>query len=102
MIAGNQQDILDILGASFETLDKKQADQLGIEGGVVVKELNGGILKNQTGISEGFIITGINNEKVTTIDDLRKALKHQEGGVMMEGIYENYPGELFFAFGLPD
>ncbi len=102
LLTDNQQDIQDILGASFETLDKKQAEQLGIEGGVVVKELNGGILKNQTGISEGFIITGINNEKVTTVDDLRKALKHQKGGVMMEGIYENYPGELFYAFGLPD
>jgi len=102
LIAGNQQDILDILGASFETLDKKKADQLGIEGGVVVKELNGGILKNQTNISEGFIITGISNEKISSIEDLRKALKHQKGGVMMEGIYENYPGELFFAFGMPD
>jgi len=102
LIASNQQDILDLLGASFKTLDKEKADQLDIEGGVVVKELHGGILKNQTRISEGFIITGINNKKVSSVDDLRKALKHQEGGVMMEGIYENYPGELFFAFGLPD
>ncbi|KPL16203.1 MAG: serine protease [Bacteroides sp. SM23_62] len=102
LISSDQQDILDILGASFETLDKDKADQLGIEGGVIVKELNGGILENQTGISEGFIITGINNEKITTVDDLRKALKHQKGGVMLEGIYENYPGVLFYAFGLPD
>ena len=102
LITGNQQDILDILGASFQTLDKGKADQLGIEGGVVVKELNRGILKNQTDISEGFIITGINNEKVSSVDDLKKALKHQKGGVMLEGIYENYPGVLFYAFGLPD
>jgi serine protease Do len=102
LISSDQQDILDILGASFETIDKGKAEQLGIEGGVVVKELNAGILKNQTDISQGFIITGINNEKVSSVDDLRKALKKQKGGVMMEGIYENYPGELFFAFGLPD
>ncbi len=102
LIASNQQDILDVLGASFETIDKDKAEQIGIEGGVMVKELNGGILKNQTGIKEGFIITGINKEKVASVDDLRKALKHQKGGVMMEGIYENYPGELFFAFGLPE
>ena len=102
LISSDQQDILDILGASFEIIDKEKAEKLGIEGGVEVKELNGGILKNQTDIKEGFIITGINNEKVSSVDDLRKALKHQNGGVMMEGIYENYPGELFFAFGLPD
>jgi len=102
LTADNQQDILDVLGASFETIDKEKAEQLGIEGGVVVKELNGGVLKNQTDITEGFIIMGINNEKVSSVDDLRKALKHLKGGVMLEGIYENYPGELFFAFGLPD
>jgi len=102
LISADQQDILDVLGASFETLDKEKAEQLGIEGGIVVKELNGGILKNQTDITEGFIITGINNEKVSSVDDLRKTLKRHKGGVMMEGIYENYPGELFFAFGLPD
>jgi Do/DeqQ family serine protease len=102
LISADQQDILDVLGASFETIDKEKAQLLGIQGGVVVKELNGGILKNQTDISEGFIITGINNEKVLSVDDLRKALKRQKGGVMLEGIYENYPGELFYAFGLPD
>jgi serine protease Do len=101
LIARNEQDILDVLGASFETLSKDKAEQLGLEGGVVVKELHSGVLKNQTGIKEGFIITGINNEKVTSVGDLEKALKHQKGGVMLEGIYENYPGVLFYAFGIP-
>jgi len=102
LIPRNQQDVLDVLGAYFENLDKEKADELGVEGGVVVKELSGGILKNQTGIEEGFIITGINNEQISSVDELKKALKHQTGGVMLEGIYENYPGVLFFAFGLPD
>jgi Do/DeqQ family serine protease len=102
LMARNEQGILDILGASFETLDKDKAAELGVKGGVIVKELNSGILKNQTGIKEGFIITGVNNEKVSSVDDLEKALKHQKGGVMLEGIYENYPGEMFYAFGIPD
>jgi S1-C subfamily serine protease len=102
LISADQQDILDILGASFEAIDKDKAEQLGIKGGVVVKELNGGVLKNQTDISEGFIITGINKEKIFSVDDLRKSLKHQKGGVMLEGIYENYPGVIFYAFGLPN
>jgi len=102
LVAQYQQDILDLLGASFEELDKKTADKLGIEGGVRVKELNNGLLKNETSISEGFIITGINQEKVTTVDDIRKSLEHHKGGVLIQGLYENYPGELYFAFGLPD
>ncbi len=95
-------DIIDILGASLEELDSETADKLGLDGGVRVKELNNGLLKNQTGISEGFIITGINQEKVTSVDDIRKSLKNQKGGVLLQGLYENYPGELYFAFGLPE
>jgi serine protease Do len=102
LIAKSDQDILDILGASFENLDKKTAEQLGIKGGVVVRDLSAGLLKNETGIQEGFIITGINNEEITSVNDLRKALTHQKGGVMLEGLYENYPGKIFFAFGLPE
>jgi serine protease Do len=102
VIAKDQQDILDILGATFENVDKDTADKLGIDGGVRVKELGPGLLKNQTGITDGFIITGVDKEKVTSVDDIRKALKNHKGGVLIQGMYENYPGELYFAFGLPD
>lgn len=95
-------DILDILGASFEELDKETAEKLGIEGGVLVKELGNGLLKNQTSISEGFIITGINHKQVKSENDIRKMLKQEKGGVLIQGVYENYPGELYFAFGLPE
>jgi serine protease Do len=59
-------------------------------------------LKNQTGISEGFIITGINHQRVATVKDLRKSLEKLKGGVLIQGMYENYPGELYYAFGIPE
>ncbi len=102
LVSRDKQDILDILGASFEELDNGTAKKLGIEGGVRVKELHNGLLKNQTGISEGFIITGINRNKVTTVDDVRKSLEKQKGGVLIQGLYEDYPGEIYFAFGIPE
>lgn len=99
--ARNDDDILNELGATFKTLDKKDADKLGIDGGVVIEDISAGILKNETNLQDGFIITGINNNKVKDIDDLRKIMKAEKGGVMMEGIYENYPGKIYVAFGLP-
>ncbi len=102
LVSKDQQDILDILGATFEEIDDATANKLGIDGGVRVKELHSGLLKNQTGISEGFIITGINRNKVTKVDDIRKSLEKQKGGVLIQGLYEDYPGELFFAFGIPE
>lgn len=97
-----EMDIIDILGATLEELDEEKATKLGIEGGIKVEELGNGLLKNQTSISKGFIITGINHEKVKSVDDIRKKLKQEKGGVLIQGIYENYPGELYFAFGIPE
>ena len=102
LLAKEQMDIIDILGATLEDVDGDTSEKLGIEGGVMVKELHNGLLKNETGIKEGFIITGINHEKVASVDDIRKSLKHVKGGVLIQGIYENYPGELYFAFGIPE
>ncbi len=102
LVSKEQMDILDILGAEFEELDGATAKKLGIDGGVMVTELESGLLKNQTGIREGFVITGINQKKVSSVDDIRKSLKQEKGGVLLQGIYENYPGELYFAFGFPE
>jgi serine protease Do len=96
----DEQDIFDLLGASFETLDSKTAQKLGLDGGVKVKDLKNGILKNQTSIKEGFIITGLNNKQITSAEQLKKEFGQLHGGVMLSGTYENYPGELYFAFGM--
>ncbi len=102
MISRESNDILDIMGATFETLDKNEASELGIDGGVVIRDISAGILKKETNLREGFIITGINNQKVKSVDDMRKILKDEEGGIMMEGIYKDYPGKIYVAFGLPE
>jgi serine protease Do len=101
LVAKTEMDIIDVLGVSLEELKEETSDKLGIEGGVKVKELNDGILKKQTGIKAGFIITRINKEKITSVDDVRKTLRQGKGGVMIQGLYEDYPGKLYFAFGLP-
>jgi serine protease Do len=43
----------------------------------------------------------VNNEPVKSVNELVKALNGAKGGgVMLEGIYEDVPGEYFYAFGL--
>ena len=100
LVAKESRDVLDVLGATFETLDKATAKKLGIDGGVVVKEIRNGALKSQTSIDKGFIITHVNNKSVKSVDDLRNDLKDYKGGVILGGVYENYPGEVYYAFGL--
>ena len=42
----------------------------------------------------------INNKKVTSVEDLVDLLKNAKDKVMLEGVYEDYPGNYYYAFGL--
>lgn len=102
VVAREEADVFQQLGATFETVDEKEAEKLGIDGGVKIKEIRSGIIRNETDIEEGFIITGINNQKVESKDDLEKIINRSKGGVLLEGHYEDYPGKIYVAFGLPE
>jgi serine protease Do len=79
------------LGASFENLDRQRAAQLGITGGVQVKDLQQGILTQQTRIKEGFIITKINNQRVNNVDQLKQALADAGNTAIISGVYPDQP-----------
>lgn len=89
--ASVQQQVIDQLGASFENLDKALASKLNISGGVVVKQLGQGIITEQTRVKEGFIVTKVNNAKVTTVDELKTAIKNAGNTAIISGIYPNQP-----------
>lgn len=100
ILASNELEVMDQLGAAFKDLSRAEAEKLGIEGGVKIESLSSGILKSQTQLKPGFIITAINNQEVNSIEELEKILEKTEGGVLMEGTYEDYPGKIYVAFGL--
>jgi S1-C subfamily serine protease len=81
----------DKLGGEFVTLDKKTAQQYGIDGGVQVKKIGGGLLKT-TRMQEDFVITSVNGQPVRSMDDLTKQLKNIRGTVRLEGIYPGFEG----------
>ena len=89
--ASLKQQALENLGASFEELPKEKAAQLGISGGVIVKDLAQGIFTEQTRIREGFIITKINSQKITSVDGLTKALDNAGSSAIISGVYPNNP-----------
>jgi len=89
-----------LLGADFETISKDLARKLDIEGGVQVKKLYPGKLRQYTDMREGFIITKADGKTIKSVEDLNKALEGKKGGVMLEGVYPDYPGVYYYAFGL--
>lgn len=92
--------VLDILGGEFETLSAAKSKELEIKGGVQVTSIDEGILSEQTKMRKGFIITKADGKAIHTKEDLIDLLENKKGGVMLEGVYEDYPGEYFYGFGM--
>jgi serine protease Do len=85
------QTLFDNLGGELITIDKETARKNDITGGVQVKKLGDGLLKN-TRIQEGFIITSVDGQNVNSLDDLKSVLNNSNGTVRLEGVYPGYDG----------
>lgn len=92
----NEEGTLDIVelssdyrieGATFVDVSETLKNRLGIDGGVQVQELGDGKWKDVR-MKEGFIITGIDNEKIRNIRDLENYFKRpRTDGILIEGVY---------------
>ena len=93
-------EVIDQLGVELTELPKKDKDKLGIKGGVKVNRIQDGKIKKFTDMRPGFIITKIDKQPVYTADDIVRILDGKKGGVMIEGVYPDYPGTYYYAFGI--
>jgi S1-C subfamily serine protease len=93
-----RQDVLEVLGATFEPVSDRDKRNLGIRNGVRVKSLKPGKLM-KVGIQEGFILTSVNKRPVSSVKDIAEILKESEGGVIIEGVDTN-GSRSYYAFGM--
>lgn len=86
------------LGADFEEVSNNEKEELEIDFGIKIKNLDEGKLK-EAGIKEGFIITFVNKKPIYEVNDLKREIGNARGGILVEGIYPD--GELaYFVFGV--
>ena len=97
-----QSNIGDRLGAELLNLDPKKAQSYGVEGGVIVKKIKADGPISRTRMQDGFIITSINGEDISNINDLSKVLSQLEGSARLEGIYPGYDGTYTYPLNLQD
>ncbi len=88
------------LGAELTTLDKAKARQYGVSGGVVVNKIKDGGIIGRTRMQQGFIITSVNGQDITSIEELSKALANVSGPASVEGIYPGYDGTYKYPLNL--
>jgi serine protease Do len=95
IVKGNDSD--DIFGAKFVAISDRDKEDLGIRYGLKINELANGKFKD-AGIKKGFIITQVNKNSVSEVDELKRIIKNSRGGILVEGIYPN--GEVaYYVFG---
>lgn len=92
--------ILDKLGAQFETLSANAAKELGVNGGVVIKSIGNTGLLSRVRVQEGFVILKANNKEVKTVDEFRKVLDDSSGSIKVEGVYPGYEGIYNFVLNM--
>lgn len=99
VVKNEPSNIINKLGAELATVDKATAQKNDIAGGVQVKKITGGLLKN-TRMEAGFIITRVNGQEVKSLEDLTNLLKAAGGQVQLEGIYPGYEGTYGYPLNL--
>lgn len=81
------------LGAKLTAIDEETARRLQIRGGIAVNDIESGGRIGQAGIREGFIILGINGQRVNKpeqITEMCKEISQMQGGdkvLFISGIY---------------
>lgn len=89
------------LGADFANLDVKKAKEFGVPGGIVVKKINDGALKDQTRMRDGFIIVKVNDKDVKNTEELAKAIGDSKA-VTISGFYPGYDSLYDYSISLDE
>ncbi|HLP05664.1 MAG TPA: Do family serine endopeptidase [Paludibacter sp.] len=102
----SQQNMLEILGATFKEISEKTRAQLGLEYGIEIKSISKGKFADQ-GIKPGFIVLKINSQKINSEDDIQTAFDaainngQSEKVLFITGVYPN--GKItYYAVNLVD
>ncbi len=88
----------EILGIKAQPLPASLKSELGINYGLKIVEVKDGVFK-QKGITNDFIILSVNHQRVSTENDLRKALSNDRNGkVRIEGTNSTGTYSITFEF----
>lgn len=98
MNAYNINGTVNLLGATLATAPKEELENLDLKYGVKIIKLERGKVRD-AGIKEGFIITYVNNNPVTSPQDVAAQVKKSRRSILIEGFYPD--GRLYYyAVGL--
>ncbi len=90
-------DVAESLGMDLRNLTENERDVLNVTGVKVISIVKGSKI-DRTNMDPGFIITHVNDEKVHSMEEFLSLIESANGNVILEGVYETYPGQYYYAF----
>jgi serine protease Do len=78
-------------------LTQQETRKLGTRG-VKVVSIERGSLIEQKNMEIGFVITHINEQKITSLDEAFRVFQTTRGAIELLGVYEEFPGEYVYKF----
>jgi len=93
----NEEDALRNMGFEVRDLSGQEREKLKVSGVKVISIFRGSIIE-RTNMEAGFVVTHINQQPVPDKATFIQLLRSEQGKVMLEGVYENYPGEYGYSF----
>ncbi|HMR43452.1 MAG TPA: Do family serine endopeptidase, partial [Saprospiraceae bacterium] len=97
MAATHTDDMLLELGFELRDLLPSEERRAKVKGVKVISIYRGSKIE-RTAMDPDYIITKVNDVRVTSVDEAIEQLKKAKGRVLLEGYYENYPGEYYYTF----
>ncbi len=96
-LAIQEEKMLRNLGCEVRNLTPAEREQI-ISNGIRVVSVFRNSKIDRTNMEPGFIITKLNDKKIVDVDQFVQLLENTSGKTILEGVYENYPGEYYYAF----
>lgn len=92
--------LLNHIGMELRDLSRDELRRLRVNG-VYVESVDIGSVIEKTEMDPGYIITKVNDNRVSSIEEFVEELANSQGSkILLEGFYENYPGEYYYTFAM--
>lgn len=97
MSANHRDEFLLELGFELRDLAPSEERRVPLKGVKVISIYRGSKIE-RTEMDPDYIITKVNDLRVKNLKETVEALKEAKDKVLLEGFYENYPGEYYYTF----
>ena len=88
-----------LLGANLRPLTAEEKKKYGLSSGLLVTDINKGLLSQQTNMRKGFVIVSVNDQAVTSSEDIQKALASGKSA-QIGGLYPGTRGMYYYGIRL--